>query len=92
MRRVEIRLSRQELSDLMAMMRMWLDEHRVEPSAFTSHDVEGGVLVRIEFPRTSEAEAFAARFGGRLTGPAGAAAEELGRGILPSALPRDLVG
>jgi hypothetical protein len=92
MRTVEIRMSRQELSERMAMMRMWLDEHRFEPSTFSSRDVENGVLVRIEFKEAREAEAFAARFDGRLNRTGGEDEGALAGGILKSALPGGVVG
>lgn len=92
MRSVEIRVPRRELSGRMAMMRMWLDEQRFEPSTFNCRDVEEGVLVRIEFKAASEAKAFAAHFGGRLGGPDDEAEGEAQRGILKSALPPGVVG
>jgi hypothetical protein len=76
----------------MAMMRMWLDERRYEPSTFSCRDVEEDVLVRIEFKVAREAQAFAARFGGRLGGPGGETEDEIGRDVLKSALPRGIVG
>jgi hypothetical protein len=92
MRTVEIRVPRSELSGRMAMMRMWLDEHRFEPSTFNCRDAEEGVLVRIEFKVASEAGAFAARFDGRLSGSDGETQGELRRGVLKSALPPGIVG
>ena len=88
MRTVEIRVHRQKLTERMAMMRVWLDEHRFEPSTFVCRDVEEDVLVRIEFKVADEAEAFASRFGGRLGGETEGEAE---RYIL-SGLPRGVVG
>jgi hypothetical protein len=92
MRTVEIRVSRRELSERMAMMRMWLDERRYEPSTFSCRDVEEDVLVRIEFKVAGEAQAFAARFDGRLGGPGGEAEDDIGRDVLKSALPRGIIG
>lgn len=92
MRSVEIRVPRHELRERMAMMRIWLDEHRFEPSIFNCRDVEEDVLVRIEFKVAREAEAFAERFDGR---PAGAGAEvgdATEHDILKSALPGKTVG
>jgi hypothetical protein len=91
MRIVEIRVSRRELSERMAMMRMWLDERRFEPSTFNCQDVEDSVLIRIEFKAASEAMAFAARFDGRLS-QSGEAAGGAERDILTTALPRGAVG
>jgi hypothetical protein len=84
---VEVSVSRRELSERMAMMRVWLDERRFEPSTFNCRDVEDSVLIRIEFKVASEAAAFAERFGGHLGQPGGAE-----RDILSSALPRGIVG
>jgi hypothetical protein len=66
MRTVEIRSQPQQLSVLMAAMRIWLDERRFEPSSFSCHDCGAGVLVRVEFKVPGEADAFAQRFGGRV--------------------------
>ena len=69
MRAVEIRLPPRELSTQMAAMRIWLDEHRFEPSSFACRDSEYEVLVCLEFKIAREAEEFAGRFGGRADGP-----------------------
>jgi hypothetical protein len=64
---VEMQLQPSELSAAMAEMRIWLDEHRFEPSVFSCRGANGaGVLVRIGFKVTEEAEAFADRFTGRI--------------------------
>jgi hypothetical protein len=49
----------------MGAMRVWLDEHRFEPSGFSCRDVDDGVLVSLEFKIAYQAVAFAERFGGR---------------------------
>ena len=64
MRSVEMRLQPQELSEMMAAMRVWLDERRFEPSSFTCHDCGAGVLVRVDFKVAEEADAFSRGFGG----------------------------
>jgi hypothetical protein len=92
MRTVEVRVPRPELSGRMAMMRIWLDEHRFEPSTFNCRDVEADVLVRIEFKVASEAGAFAARFDGRLSGSNGETESEAQRGVLKSPLPPGIIG
>lgn len=92
MRSVEIHVPRRELRERMAMMRIWLDAHRFEPSAFNCRDVEESVLVRIEFKVASEAEAFAARFEGCPVGPGGKAESALEPDILKSVLPGGVVG
>jgi hypothetical protein len=69
MHTVEMRLHPSELCAAMAEMRLWLDQHRFEPSAFCCREGGAGVLVRVEFKVTGEAEAFAGRFSGRIDGP-----------------------
>jgi hypothetical protein len=77
MRAVEIRLPPSDLSKQMAAMRIWLDEHRFEPSSFACRDSEFGVLVCLEFKIARQADEFAERFGGRAGGPlAGEPSEE----------------
>lgn len=77
MRTVEIRLQQPtDLSDGMAAMRVWLDERRFEPSGFRCHDSAIGVLMRVDFKVVSEAEAFADRFGGRVSEALAADAEQ----------------
>jgi hypothetical protein len=71
MRSVEMCLQPSELPGVMAEMRMWLDERRFEPSVFSCHDESAGVVVRVDFKITAEAEAFACRFKGRIGGPQG---------------------
>ncbi|HZS84601.1 MAG TPA: hypothetical protein VFA50_17130 [Stellaceae bacterium] len=47
-------------------MRVWLDQHRCEPSRFL-YDLENGeAVIRLDFKITREADAFAARFDGRI--------------------------
>jgi hypothetical protein len=70
MHRVEIRLYRNELPDTMAQMRIWLDEHRFEPSFFSYNGYERAVLLRIAFNEAGAATAFAERFGGRMAAAA----------------------
>ena len=52
----------------MSAMRVWLDEHRFEPSTFSCRDTESGTLVCIGFKVPREAEAFAERFDGQASG------------------------
>jgi hypothetical protein len=66
MRTVEMSLRSNELSGTMAEMRMWLDEHRFEPSSFCCRDGGAEILVRVDFKVTIEAHAFADRFRGRV--------------------------
>ena len=62
---VELRLSPADLPREMGAMRVWLDQHRFEPSGFSCRDVDDGVLVSLEFKIAHQAVAFAERFGGR---------------------------
>jgi hypothetical protein len=52
----------------MGAMRVWLDQHRFEPSSFSCRDMDDGVLVSLEFKIAHQAHAFAERFGGRSEG------------------------
>jgi hypothetical protein len=68
---VDIHVEQGELSRKMSAMRIWLDEHRFEPSTFSCRDTNCGMLVCIEFKAPGEAEAFAERFDGRANGRLG---------------------
>jgi hypothetical protein len=45
-------------------MRVWLDDHRYEPSTFKYFYLDSGMMIRVSFKIDDEAEAFALRFGG----------------------------
>jgi len=94
MHTVDIRVKQGELSRQMSEMRLWLDEHRVEPSTFSCRDQNCGVLVSVEFRLAHQSEAFAERFDGRANGPLGAnAGDKPAREILEAGLsPYGLVG
>jgi hypothetical protein len=47
-------------------MRAWLDSMRCQPSLFRYQPTTIGDVAQLEFKERSEAEAFAARFQGRL--------------------------
>ena len=82
---VELRLSSSDLPREMGAMRLWLDQHRFEPSGFSCRDVDDGVLVSLEFKIAHQAVAFAERFGGRADGPVrDAARETLDAGVSPN--------
>jgi hypothetical protein len=68
MRTVEMSLQTAELGAAMAKMRMWLDEHRFEPSVFSCRDNGADVVVRVDFKIAAEAEAFAGSFSGQIGG------------------------
>lgn len=92
MRSVETHVPRRELRERMAVMRVWLDEHRFEPSIFSCRDDEERILVHIEFKVASEAAAFAERFSGRLSTAGGETAGNEERAILNSVLPGRPIG
>jgi hypothetical protein len=70
MHRVEITLQRHELAEKMAEMRVWLDEHRCEPSVFTYYGYGSAIFVQLAFREAAEATAFADRFVGRMAAAA----------------------
>ena len=53
---VEIRLRPSELSMQMGAMRIWLDEHRFEPSSFACGEGTSEVVVSLEFKIGYQAE------------------------------------
>ena len=64
---VDIRMQPGDLSQQMSAMRIWLDDHRFEPSTFSCRDTDRGKLVSVEFKMSREAAAFAERFDGQAT-------------------------
>ena len=66
---VEMSLQARDLSAAMAEMRIWLDERRFEPASFSCREDSAGVVIRVDFAVTTEAEAFAGRFRGYIGGP-----------------------
>ena len=82
---VGIRVKPSHLSQEMATMRLWLDEHRIDLSTFACRHTEDGMLVHAEFRLPHHATAFAERFGGRANRPSSAyAGEDLMREISPA--------
>lgn len=71
---VELCLRPRDLAREMAAMRVWLDQHRFEPSSFSCRDFDDGVLVSLDFKVPDQARAFAEQFGGRADGPPGTGA------------------
>jgi len=69
---VDIRMQPGDLSRQMSAMRLWLDDHRFEPSTFSCRDTDYGMLVSVEFKIPDEAAAFAERFDGQANGRLGA--------------------
>jgi hypothetical protein len=69
---VEVRLNSVNLLRDMADMRIWLDRYRIDGTGFSCLSHPDGMLARVTFKKQSQAEAFAARFAGRVvsdTGP-----------------------
>jgi hypothetical protein len=81
---VDLQLPRHQLSAQMAAMRIWLDEHRLEPTSFVCNDAREEVRVVVTFTLAGEARAFADRFAGRVHAAPAAVASGLE--------PTDLVG
>ena len=73
---IDIRVQQGDLSRQMSAMRIWLDEHRFEPSTISCRDTDSGTLVCIEFKVPREAEAFVEHFDGRANGRLGTDLEE----------------
>ena len=69
---VDIRMQPGDLSRQMSAMRLWLDDHRFEPSTFSCRDTDCGMLVSVEFKISREAAAFAEHFDGQANGRLGA--------------------
>jgi hypothetical protein len=78
---VELRLSPSDLPREMGAMRVWLDQHRFEPSGFSCRDIDDGVLVSLEFKIAYQAVAFAERFGGRSDATSDLTPFTLGTGV-----------
>ena len=72
---VGIRVKPSDLSEHMAIMRLWLDEHRIDLSTFACRHTEDGMLVQAEFRLANHATAFAERFDAK--GPSSAYADEV---------------
>ena len=67
MRTTEVSLrDENDLVGQLTDMRVWLDEHRYEPSTFTYFFLDPGMKIRVAFKLAAEAEAFAQEFRGVL--------------------------
>jgi hypothetical protein len=80
---VEMSLQASHLSAAMAEMRIWLDERRFEPASFSCREDSAGVVIRVDFAVTTEAEAFAGRFRGYIGSPPAESGDGRGRGQTP---------
>jgi hypothetical protein len=67
---VELRLDPEDLPEKMSAMRLWLDDHRCETSVFKCRRTSDGMFVSVVFGAVDQAEAFAERFAGQLSGTA----------------------
>lgn len=67
MRVVEIRLRGMNLGAAMTQMRTWLDHHQAEPALFEPlFHPNGDTRFLLQFPRASDASAFARAFDGKV--------------------------
>ena len=64
MRTITVRVSAVNLTEQMTAMRLWLDDHRYEPSTFTYSEDGQDMVIRVVFEIDDEAAAFSKRFNG----------------------------
>jgi hypothetical protein len=64
-----IRVRAVDFAQRMTAMRLWLDEHRFEPSRFIYSEDDHGLLIQVDFKVATEAAAFLAWFNERAEGP-----------------------
>jgi hypothetical protein len=62
MRSITIRVCAVDFAERMSAMRLWLDDHRFEPSRFTYSEDGNDVLIDVDFKIATEAAAFSAQF------------------------------
>jgi hypothetical protein len=62
MRTITIRVRAIDFTERMAAMRLWLDDHRFEPSRFKYSEDGNDVLIDVGFKVAAEAAAFSAQF------------------------------
>lgn len=63
---VQVRLNSLDLLAHMSQMRIWLDANGVETAGFSYRELIDRTIARVAFKARTEAEAFAARFAGRV--------------------------
>ena len=63
---VEVKLNSLDLASLMAEMRVWLDGHDINTAGFSYREHIDRATAGIAFKMRAQAEAFAARFSGRI--------------------------
>jgi len=69
MRTITMRVRAVDFAERIAAMRIWLDEHRIEPSKFKYSEDGNDLLIDVSFEVADEAAAFSARFNGESTEP-----------------------
>jgi len=69
MRTITMRVRAVDFAERIAAMRIWLDEHRFEPSKFKYSEDGHDLLIDVSFEVADEAAAFSARFNGESTQP-----------------------
>ena len=65
MRTVTIRLSGEDFSNAIVVMRDWLEKYRCEPTGYRYDQNKDMVVVSVDFVVDAQAEVFAKRFGGQ---------------------------
>ena len=78
MRAVVVRLVDADFARQMASIGEWLDRYRCEATRFVYDQADGEVVVSVEFPNDSDAEAFAIRFNGQSSADNGSRANPTG--------------
>ena len=68
MRTVIIRVPGEDFSTAIATMRDWLETHRYEPVVYRYHQNDDTIVMSVDFGVDAQAEAFAKRFGGQVSG------------------------
>ena len=64
MRTITIRVRAVDFAERIAAMRIWLNEHRFEPSRFKYSEDGNDLLIDVSFEVADEAAAFSTRFNG----------------------------
>jgi hypothetical protein len=63
---VRVERSRQELARTMGDMRTWLDDHKIQPTAFKVEPTEAGITFDLQFPDEYHATLFQQEFAQRI--------------------------
>jgi hypothetical protein len=62
MHTVSIRVRVEDFAERMTAMRLWLDDHRFEPSTFKYSEADKDILIDVSFKVAAEGNAFSVRF------------------------------